>query len=138
MTAILLALALLMNCGGNSAGQNAHTSPSNTQKELFLTPANDGQRVSAKVGQSIAVTLQTIGEGAYSTSQRSSPVIRFDSAKYLPPREQNPGGPKQVYRFTATAEGAAQIRIPHRFKPHGYVYDSGHKTTTDWRVLASN
>jgi hypothetical protein len=60
MTAILLALALLMNSGGNSAGQNAHTSPSNTQKELFLTRANDGQRVSAKVGQSIVVTKQSV------------------------------------------------------------------------------
>lgn len=113
MTSILLALALLMSSGGNSVGQNAPTSPSNAQKELFLTRENDGQRISAKVGQYVVVTLQTIGEGAYGTPQISSPAIRFDSARFLPPREPNPGGPKQVYRFTATAEGEAQIRIPH-------------------------
>lgn len=61
MTSILLALALLMSSGGNSVGQNAPTSPSNAQKELFLTRENDGQRISAKVGQYVVVTLQTIG-----------------------------------------------------------------------------
>jgi hypothetical protein len=30
-----------------------------------------------------------------------------------PPQQQNPGGPKLVYRFTAVAEGETQIRIPH-------------------------
>lgn len=29
------------------------------------------------------------------------------------PPKQNPGGPTQSYRFTADAEGEAQIRIPH-------------------------
>lgn len=113
MNSILVALALLMASCGSSAGQKVRTSPSITQKELSLNRTNDGQHVSAKVGQPIVVTLQTIGWGHYNTPYISSRVIRFESAKYPPPREQNPGGPTQVYRFTAVAEGEAQIRIPH-------------------------
>jgi hypothetical protein len=113
MTSILVALALLMASCGNSSGQKVGTSPSIKQHELILNRANDGQHVSAKVGQPIVVTLQTIGGGHYDTPQISSRAIRFESAMYPPPREQNPGGPTQVYRFTAAAEGEAQIRIPH-------------------------
>jgi hypothetical protein len=113
MTSILVALALLMASCGNSSSQKVRTSQSITQPELFLNRANDGQHVSAKVGQPIVVTLQTIGGGHYDTPQISSHAIRFESAVYPPPPEQNPGGPTQVYRFTAAAEGEAQIRIPH-------------------------
>jgi len=108
---IMAALALLMTSCGNSAGQKIGTSPGTTQQELFLNRANDGQQVSVKVGQPIAVTLQTIGGGHYETPQISSRAVRFDSAVF--PAKQNPGGPTQVYRFTAAAEGEAQIRIPH-------------------------
>src|SRR5882762_6828048 len=55
----------------------------------------------------------TIGGGRYDTPQISSRAVRFEGSAFAPPREQNPGGPKQVYRFTATAEGGAQVRIPH-------------------------
>jgi hypothetical protein len=110
MTAILVALALLMASCGNSAGQRFDTCPAVTQ-ELFLNRENDGQRVSAKVGQLIVICLQTIGGGHYDTPQISSKVIRFDGAVF--PTKQNPGGPTQVYHFSATAEGEAQISIPH-------------------------
>jgi hypothetical protein len=111
MTSISVALALLMALGGNCAGQ-ASQSPS-SQKEVSLNRANDGQKVSAKVGQRIVVTLQTIGGGHYDTPQVSSRAVRFDSAMDPPPRQQNPGGPTQVYRFTAVDEGEALIRIRH-------------------------
>ena len=111
MTAIVVALALLMASYGDSGGQTFRTCPEITHGELFLNRANDGQRVSAKVGQPIVVCLQTIGGGHYGTPQISSKVIRFDGAEY--PARQNPGGPTQVYRFTATAEGVAKITIPH-------------------------
>ena len=55
--------------------------------------------------------LQTIGFGQYEAPQISSNVIRFDGAAF--PTKQNPGGPTQVYHFTAMAEGEAQVRIPH-------------------------
>jgi hypothetical protein len=114
MTSVLVALAFLMSWGGNCGGQKASQSPSITQKEVSLNRANDGQKVSSKVGQPIVVTLQTIGCGHYDTPQVSSRAVRFESAMDPPPpRQQNPGGPTQVYRFTAVAEGEAQIRIPH-------------------------
>lgn len=110
MAAILVALALLMAADGNSAGQTFSTCPATTH-ELFLNRGNDGQRVSAKVGQPIVICLQTIGGGNYDKPQISSKVIRFDGAVFA--AKQNPGGPTQVYRFTAIAEGVAKISIPH-------------------------
>lgn len=111
MTTILVAIAFLMASGGDSAGQKFNSCPAITQDELFLNRESDGQRVSAKIGQPIVVCLQTIGGGHYGTPQISSKVIRFDGSEY--PAKQNPGGPTQVYRFTATAEGVAKITIPH-------------------------
>jgi len=79
---------------------------------------NDGQRVTAKVGQPIVVTLQTIGGGRYDTPQISSRAVRFEGSAFAPPREQNPGGPKQVYRFTQLpreerkSESRTRIQIP--------------------------
>jgi hypothetical protein len=113
MTSILLPLAFLMASGGNCADQKASQSPGAPQKAVSLNRANDGQKISAKVGQPIVVTLQTIGGGNYDTPQVSSRAVRFESAVYAHPTQQNPGGPTQVYRFTAVAEGEAQIRIPH-------------------------
>ena len=112
-TSILIAAAFLMASCGSAYGQKVGTPPSATQQQISLNRANDGQRVSAQVGQSIVVTLQTIGGGHYNSPQISSRAIRFDSAIYPPAREQNPGGPTQVYHFTAIAEGEAQIKIPH-------------------------
>ena len=103
MTSILVGLALLMASGGNCAGQKGGQFPSITQKEVSLNRGNDGQEVSAKVGQPIVVTLQTIGGGHYGTPQVSSRAVRFDRAMDPPPRRQNPGGLTQVDRFTAVA-----------------------------------
>ncbi len=111
MRSKLVALALLTVSVGNYNVQNTRQSQNFGRKEVSLNRANDGQQISARVGQPIVVTLQTIGGGNYDTPQVSSRAVRFESAVY--PREQNPGGPKQVYRFTAVTEGEAQIRIPH-------------------------
>ena len=117
LTSILVSLAMLLACSGNFADQKAQTPPSTTPTELSLNRTNDGQRVTAKAGQPIVVTLQTIAGGHYGTPQISSRAVRFEGSAYAPAREQNPGGPKQVYRFTAVAEGEAQIRIPHTDYP---------------------
>jgi len=82
------------------------------QKILSLNRANDGQHVAATVGQPIEITMQTVGGGQYGIPQISSAAVRFESSAFKPPKEQNPGGPTQVYRFTAVAEGEAQVRIP--------------------------
>ena len=109
--ATLVALALLMVSCGNSAGQKFETCPTISHQELFLNRENDGQHVYADVGQRIVICLQTIGEGRYDTPQISAKAIRFDRVEFG--KKQSPGGPTQVYYFTATAEGEAQIRIPH-------------------------
>lgn len=87
------------------------TSSGSAQPVLSLNRASDGQHVAATVGQRIELTLQTIGPGQYEMPQISSPAIRFVSVTW--PREQNPGGPTQVFRFDAAAEGKAEIQIPH-------------------------
>ncbi len=99
----LAGLALWMACCRESGAQ----------KILSLNRANDGQHVAATVGEPIEITMQTIGGGQYDTPQISSPAVRFESSAFKPPKEQNPGGPTQVYRFTAAGEGEAQVRIPH-------------------------
>ncbi len=110
-TAILVARTFLMISCGNSAGQKFDTCPTITQQELSLNRDNDGQHVYVKVGQPIVICLQTIGRGQYGTPQISSNEIRFDSTAF--PAMQSPGGPTQVYHFTAIAKGEAHIRIPH-------------------------
>jgi hypothetical protein len=90
---------------------NSNVPAGTTLRVLSLNRANNGQHVSAKVGQPIVVTLQTIGGGQYGTPQISSRSLRFESTSF--PAIQNPGGPTQVYRFTAVAEGEAKIEIPH-------------------------
>jgi hypothetical protein len=110
---IWVEISVLIASYGYAEGQKSDTSASGTQQELSLNRRNDGQHISAKVGQPIVVTLQTIGGGHYDTPQISSPAIRFEGESPVPAAKQNPGGPTQVYRFTAVAEGEAQIRIPH-------------------------
>jgi hypothetical protein len=102
---ILAGLSVLIASCGYSDGQKIDTSADIKQRELSLNRTNDGQHLSANVGQPIVVTLQTIGGGHYDTPQISSRAIRFESAVF--PAKQNPGGPTQVYRFTAVAEGEA-------------------------------
>ena len=53
-----------------------------TLRVLSLNRANDGQHVSARIGQSIIVTLQTIGGGHYGTPQISSGALRFESSSF--------------------------------------------------------
>jgi hypothetical protein len=113
MTSILVAMALFTAWGGNCASQKAGQGTNIEQKEVSLNRTNDGQKILVKVGQPVVVTLQTIGGGNYDTPHVSSGAVRFESARYAHPKVQNPGGPRQVYRFTAAAEGEAEIRIPH-------------------------
>jgi hypothetical protein len=108
----LIALAFVPASCGPSHGKQVEMSPSTAQQVLSLNRSNDGQTVATTVGQSIEITLQTIGPGQYGDPHISAPAIRLESAAFskdLP----NPGGPKQVYRFRATAEGEAQVQIPH-------------------------
>ena len=98
-------------CPNSSAQRSDESSASTKQQVLFLNTADDGKHVSIKVGREIVITLQTIGPGQYETPQISSSSIRFKGSYF--PREQNPGGPRQVYRFVAETVGEAKVEIPH-------------------------
>ena len=104
----LLVGAVLVFCEGID-GQNR---PEIAQEQiLFLTNSNNGQRVAAVVGQLIEISLATIGPGSYGDPSVSSSAIRFRNVAW--PQSQTPAGPTQIYIFEGTAEGEAEIRIPH-------------------------
>ena len=90
----------------------AQSKPESAQEQiLFLTNANDGQRLATVVGQQIEITLATIGPGSYGDPIVSSAAVRFRNVAW--PKSQTPGGPTQIYIFQGTAEGETEIRIPH-------------------------
>ena len=76
-----------------------------------LTNADNGRSLAVLVGDEIDVTLQTIGPGSYGTPVLSSRAVRFVGESS--PGPQNPGGPRQLFRFEAVATGRAEITIPH-------------------------
>ena len=78
---------------------------------VSLTNADNGRSIAVLVGDKIEVTLQTIGPGEYGTPVVSSGSIRFQGESS--PGPQNPGGPRQLFRFEAVAVGRAEITIPH-------------------------
>lgn len=114
-----LALVLLVGC--NAAGQSrpAHGS---SQPVLSLRLANNGQHVSARVGQQIEISLGTVGPRQYGTPEISSPALQLVStAQDWPP---NPGGPSFVYIFQAVAEGEARVTVPViNSEPASYTSD---------------
>jgi hypothetical protein len=105
----LAALAILSNAPANAGAQKSDkSSPSAKQQALSLGMTDSGKQVSAKVGQEIIITVQTIGPGQYETPRMSSSSVRFEGSYF--PKEQNPGGPRQVYRFISAAAGEARSK----------------------------
>ena len=122
---LLLVLVLPSVSGGPSNAQNAASPSSPKQHVLYLNGGNNGQHVTARVGQAIQITLQTIGPGHYDSPQISSPAIRFEGVEV--PKVKIPAGATQVYRFLAASEGEAQLKILHIFgvaHSNGVVKDS--------------
>jgi hypothetical protein len=98
-SAIFVVLAQC-GCGGGSVAS-----------QLPFANADNGRSVAAVIGDEIDVTLQTIGPGQYADPTLSSDSLRFrDVALLTPP---NPGGPQQLFRFAAVAEGVTTILIAH-------------------------
>jgi hypothetical protein len=92
-------LSLSLGCGSSG------------NQTISLGNADAGRTVVAAVGDTIEVTLQTIGPGQY-----GNPILSSGSVMFLgesPAGVQNPAGPRQLYRFEAVARGAADITIPH-------------------------
>ena len=107
----LVPLALLLTAGENvQAKQPYPLSTSARQQVLALDFANNGQHVSARVGQQIEISLRTIGPRQYGTPEISSPAIRLlNTAQDWP---ANPGGPGFIYVLEAAAEGEARVIVP--------------------------
>src|SRR5215475_5273869 len=77
---------------------------------LMLNDQDSGRDVALAMHQAVDITLHTVGPGAYGTPTISSSVISFEGMTY--PAGQVPGGPTQLYQFTATAEGSDVLSIP--------------------------
>ncbi len=80
-------------------------------KLISLDGSNAGQKVLVSVGEKIEITLQTIGPGQFGDPLLSSGALMFLEEK--PASPQNPGGPRQIYRFEAIMSGETIITIPH-------------------------
>ena len=98
------ALVLIAGCGSSE-----HT--------ITLTGADTGRSVVAEVGDTIEVTLQTIGPGQYGDPTLSSGAVTFLGQG--PAGQPNPGGLQQLYRFEAAASGQCAIAIPYSGGPPG-------------------
>jgi hypothetical protein len=86
------------------------SSPSVKQRVLSLNFRNNGQHLTASVGQQIEITLGTVGPKQYGEPQVSSPAIRLESIAL--DLLALPSGPTFTYIFEATAEGESQITVP--------------------------
>src|SRR5271167_301260 len=107
----LVALAFLWTSCGNADAQEAGQSSTIAKRQLLsLNFTNNGQHVTATVGQRIEIRLGTVGPKQYSDPQVSSPAIRLESvALDWPP---NPGGATLIYMLEAAAEGEAEVKVP--------------------------
>jgi hypothetical protein len=88
-----------------------YCSSSDSMAPILLDNSSSGSTLSARVGDAIHITLQTIGPGRYGDPTVSSPAVRFisESDEGTP----NPGGPVQLYIFQASTTGTAIVAIPH-------------------------
>jgi hypothetical protein len=107
----LVAFALLLAVCSKTDAQKVDTSsPTAKQQVLSLDFTNNGQHLTATVGQQIEITLGTVGPKQYGKPQVSFPAIRLESiALDWPP---NPGGPTFIYILEAAGEGDAQVKVP--------------------------
>src|SRR5262245_31865641 len=78
-------------------------------RSVDVDGSSSGAVVTAHVGDEVRVTLQTIGPGQYGDPSVSSSVLRYDGVDLVGP--PNPGGPKQLFRFSARARGRASVEI---------------------------
>jgi hypothetical protein len=76
----------------------------------MLSSEDSGHDVTLAMHQEVDITLGTVGPGAYGTPDLSSPAVRFEDV--TDPDPPTPGGARQLYRFTAVAQGNAVLSIP--------------------------
>jgi hypothetical protein len=96
---IWMVMLLTMGCGSSKS----HI--------ISLTNDDSGRSVVVSVGDTIEVTLQTIGPGQY-----GDPIVSSGSIKFLEESQAItpiPAGPTQLYRFKVVNSGQIEIAIPH-------------------------
>jgi hypothetical protein len=107
---LLIACSQLPESHARIAGDSAVRRP-----VLLLTRANSGEHVSATVGQTIQVDLESLAGAGYGLPQVSSPCVQYrNSVRAMPP---NPGGSLPIFVFEAISVGEAEIRIPRGDSP---------------------
>lgn len=100
---------VLVVCSKTDAQKTATSSPNTNQRLLSLDFKNDGQHLTATVGQQIEITLGSVGPPQYGRPEISSPAIRLVSTALW---RTIPAGPTFIYIFEAAAEGEAQVTVP--------------------------
>jgi hypothetical protein len=106
MRLFLCALLVLMVSSSFAGAEGADGTDTNL---LSLGSRDNGKHVAVAVSQAIEITLQTIGPQQYGAPKISSLAVRYESVALTMP--QNPGGPTQVLRFQAVAQGQATIQL---------------------------
>jgi hypothetical protein len=111
---VLFAFVMMVTGCGRDASNPAFTGNQTTLPPGILYTAgngDDGSTLSVARGDTIDITLQTIGPGQYETPQISTAAVVF--VKNLPVSTFIPAGVTQIYQFLATDSGSAEISIPH-------------------------
>jgi hypothetical protein len=101
-----VAVILMTGCMSGSA-----TPAPTSQTNLQLSTTDSGKQVTVSVGQEADVLLHTIGPGQYGDPIISSDAMRFLDVTF--PGPYTPGGPNQLFRFTAVSPGTTEIHIAH-------------------------
>ena len=79
---------------------------------VSLSAGERDRRVTARVGERIEVTLQTVGPGEYASPPAiSSPSVAFLDVGYC--GAAVPAGPTQCFHFRAVAPGRALLTFTH-------------------------
>lgn len=104
-SSLLAGLALVSGCAEESAP------PPTREETVQMSEGDQGKSVKVPLGEEAELLLQTIGPGQYGAPELSSEALRFLDVTL--PADQNPGGPRQLYRFEAVTTGTTTIHIPH-------------------------
>jgi len=131
----LMAFTLALGvCSRTYAQRQATSSPDTSPRLLSLNFNNDGQHLTATVGQQIELTLATVGPPQYGKPEISSPAIRLVSTALW---RTIPAGPTFIYIFEAAAQGEAQVTVPLINNPDNRESPKQHTFVVTIRVAAA-
>jgi hypothetical protein len=135
----LVAFTLLLTlCSKTDAQKAATPSTRPGQQLLSLDFNNNGQHLTAIVGQQIEIMLGTVGPPQYGKPEISSPAIRLVSTAlwHTPEGAIAPGGPGFIYIFEAAEEGETQVTVPiiHADDPYWTEWAKQHTFVITIRV----